>query len=64
MGGVPIYEAPTIGFDEIAYPKPKEKELYGLIIRDVTEATSEFCYSSPSKRINAHVADAHLYLYQ
>ena len=34
MGGVPIYETPTVGFDEVNSPRATSDEVYNLILRD------------------------------
>ncbi|MCM4173965.1 RagB/SusD family nutrient uptake outer membrane protein [Arenibacter sp. TNZ] len=67
MGGVPIYETPTVGFDEVDAPRASVDEVYSLIIRDLTEAALELPTTSAAGRFNAHIADAllaRIYLYR
>lgn len=58
MGGVPLYESPTVGFDNIDAPRATADEVYDLIIGDLTAAAAELEPISPAGRINAYVADA------
>jgi starch-binding outer membrane protein, SusD/RagB family len=67
MGGVPIYETPTAGFDNIYAPRATDEEVYNLIIRDLSDAAAELKPTSPGGRINANVANAllaRIYLYR
>ncbi len=67
MGGVPLYETPTVGFDNIYAPRATEDEIYNLITRDLADAATELEQTSPAGRINANVASALLarvYLYR
>ncbi|MDN5212935.1 RagB/SusD family nutrient uptake outer membrane protein [Fulvivirgaceae bacterium BMA12] len=66
MGGVPLYETPTLGFDNVDAPRATEEEIYNLVIRDLSEAAAELPATSDAGRINANVANAllariHLY---
>lgn len=66
MGGVPLYETPTVGFDNIDAPRATEEEIYNLVIRDLTGAASELEGTGLAGKINADVANAllariHLY---
>ncbi|SMG39247.1 RagB/SusD family nutrient uptake outer membrane protein [Arenibacter troitsensis] len=66
MGGVPIYETPTVGFDEVNSPRATSDEVYSLILRDLKEAALELPSTSAAGRLNAHIADAllaRIYLY-
>lgn len=58
MGGVPIYEIPTVGFGTINAPRASEDEVYNLIIRDLEEAATELEPTSPAGRINGDIANA------
>jgi len=60
MGGVPLYETPTTGFDDIFTPRASEEEVYNLIISDLEAAATELEGSSAAGRINADVANAYL----
>ncbi|MBU3025251.1 RagB/SusD family nutrient uptake outer membrane protein [Zobellia galactanivorans] len=67
MGGVPIYETPTIGFDAVDTPRATADEVYSLITRDLGEAALELPETSLAGRLNAHIADAllaRIYLYR
>ncbi|CAM4392002.1 RagB/SusD family nutrient uptake outer membrane protein [Zobellia roscoffensis] len=67
MGGVPIYETPTIGFEEVDRARATEEEVYALIFRDLTEAALELPTTSLAGRLNAHIVDAllaRIYLYR
>ena len=66
MGGVPLYETPTVGFDDIYAPRATEEAIYTLILQDLEEAATELEATSLAGRINADVAQAllariHLY---
>lgn len=58
MGGVPLYETPTIGFEAIYAPKATADEIYNLIFRDLKDAASELNVTSTPGRINAEIANA------
>ncbi|MCG6190672.1 RagB/SusD family nutrient uptake outer membrane protein [Maribellus maritimus] len=67
MGGVPLYEEPTVGFDNIYAPRASEDEIYNLITRDLSNAVTELEETNSAGRINAHIASALLarvYLYR
>ena len=67
MGGVPLYETPTAGFENIYAPRASEVEVYSLIIRDLEDAATELEPTGLAGRINADVASAllaRIYLYQ
>ncbi len=67
MGGVPLYEEPTVGFENIYAPRATEDEIYNVITRDLTDAATELEETSPAGRINANIASALLarvYLYR
>ena len=67
MGGVPLYETPTVGFDNIYAPRATEDEIYNVITRDLSGAAIELEVTSPAGRINANIASALLarvYLYR
>lgn len=66
MGGVPLYESPTVGFDNIYAPRATEDEIFNVITRDLSDAATELEESVPAGRINANIASAllarvHLY---
>lgn len=66
MGGVPLYEVPTVGFETIYAPRATEEEIFQLITRDLEAAATELEPTSPAGRINSDVASALLarvYLY-
>ena len=66
MGGVPLYEVPTVGFETIYAPRATEDEIFQLITRDLEAAATELEPTSPAGRINSDVANALLarvYLY-
>lgn len=60
MGGVPLYETPTTGFDDIFAPRASEEEVYALITRDLEIAAGELDDTGLAGRINADVAKAYL----
>ncbi|MHB1179837.1 MAG: RagB/SusD family nutrient uptake outer membrane protein [Daejeonella sp.] len=67
MGGVPLYETPTVGFDAIYAPRATEDEIYNLITRDLKDAATELEATSTAGRINAGIANAllaRIYLYK
>lgn len=67
MGGVPLYETPTVGFDNIYAPRATQEEIYNLITRDLKDAVSELESTSPAGRINSNIANAllaRIYLYK
>lgn len=67
MGGVPLYETPTVGFENIYAPRATEDEIYNVITRDLMDASTELGVTSLAGRINANVASALLarvYLYK
>ena len=67
MGGVPLYDSPTVGFDNIYEPRSTEDAVYDFIIQDLQIAADELEPSSPSGRINSDIANAllaRIYLYR
>ena len=67
MGGVPLYETPTIGFDEINLPRATAEEIYTVIIRDLEAAVTELETTNEAGRINSDIAAAllaRIYLYR
>jgi hypothetical protein len=67
MGGVPLYETPTIGFDAIYASRATADEIYNMIFRDLKDAVSKLNSKSNSGRINSDVANAllaRIYLYK
>ncbi|MEQ6120365.1 RagB/SusD family nutrient uptake outer membrane protein [Reichenbachiella sp. MALMAid0571] len=67
MGGVPLYETPTIGFDAVMAPRATEEQIYELVIRDLTDAATELEGTNAAGRIGADAANALLarvYLYR
>jgi hypothetical protein len=66
MGGVPLYETPTIGFDAVNAPRATEEEIYALIIQDFGNAATELEAKGANGRFNSDIANAllariHLY---
>jgi hypothetical protein len=67
MGGVPLYDSPTVGFDKIYEPRSTEAAVFDFIIQDLQQAADEMEPSSPSGRINSDIANAllaRIYLYK
>ncbi len=60
MGGVPLYETPTIGFDAVNASRATEEAIYDLILRDLDIAAAELEPTSASGRINSDIANAML----
>jgi hypothetical protein len=58
MGGVPLYEIPTVGFDAIYAPRATVDEVYNLILKDLKNAATELNSIKIPGRINADVANA------
>lgn len=58
IGGVPLYEEPTVGFDNIYAPRATEDEIFNVITRDLSDAATELEESVPAGRINANIASA------
>ena len=66
MSDVPLYETPTVNFDEILRERAPQEQVYDLIISDLEEAVAELPSSSEAGRINSNIANAllariHLY---
>lgn len=67
MGGVPLYDSPTVGFDNIYEPSSPEEAVFNFIIQDLQQAAAELEFSSPAGRINSDIANAllaRIYLYR
>ncbi|MBD3631126.1 RagB/SusD family nutrient uptake outer membrane protein [Cyclobacterium sp.] len=67
MGGVPLYDSPTVGFDNIYEPRSTEEVVFNFIIEDLKEAADKLGATSPAGRINADIANAllaRIYLYR
>ncbi|MEQ9286222.1 MAG: RagB/SusD family nutrient uptake outer membrane protein [Cyclobacteriaceae bacterium] len=67
MGGVPLYETPTIGFDAVNASRATEEAIYELVLRDLGNAATELEPTSADGRINSDIANAMLariYLYR
>lgn len=67
MGGVPLYDSPTSGFDDIYAPRASEDAVFDFIIQDLEHAAGEMEASSLPGRINsgiAHALLARVYLYR
>ncbi len=67
MGGVPLYDSPTVGFDNIYESKSTEDAIFNFIIQDLQIAANELEPSSPPGRINSDIANsllARIYLYR
>lgn len=67
MGGVPLYETPTIGFDAVNASRATEEAIYDLVIRDLGNAATELEATSANGRINSDIANAilaRIYLYR
>lgn len=67
MGGVPLYDSPTVGFDKIYEPRSTEEAAFDFIIQDLKHAANEMEPYSPSGRINSDIANsllARIYLYR
>lgn len=67
LGGVPLYETPTVGFENIYTTRASENDIYNVILRDLRDAATELQPTSPAGRINADIANAllaRIYLYK
>lgn len=67
MGGVPLYETPTIGFEAIYASRATADEVYNMIFRDLKDAATKLNSKSTPGRINSDIANAllaRIYLYK